>query len=168
MGSTGALIAGPGGGAKVAAAAVEADEACPMAHITALALRLIGGSKAGPHVQPGLAAARAACDARGSAWEQRHLEIVQAYASPDDDGVGDLYTALVADYPFDILALSLAFIHNSPARRAALAGIGFNFVRRGLVIVSCGENWLLFCSAGVSYNFVRRGLVIQFYGGHSL
>ena len=107
-------------GAKVAAAAVEADEACPMAHIAALALRLIGGSKAGPHVQPGLAAARAACDARGSAWERRHLEIVQAYASPDDDSVGDLYTALVADYPFDILALSLAFIHNSPARRAAL------------------------------------------------
>jgi hypothetical protein len=103
---------------KVAAAAVEADPACPMARITALALTLIGGSKAAPHVQPALGAARTCATCSG--WERRHLQAVTVYASADDSGVGDLYNAIVRDHPFDTLALSLAFIHNSPARRAAL------------------------------------------------
>jgi hypothetical protein len=46
--------------------------------------------------------------------------VVSEYASVDDDAVGDLYTGIVQDYPKDTLALSLAFIHNSPARRRAL------------------------------------------------
>ena len=130
-------------GAKVAAAAVEADPSCSMAHITALALRLIGASKAAPHVQPSLAAATAACAVASSVWERRHLHVLTVYASADDSTVGDLYNAIVEDYPFDTLALSLAFIRqhtsnpepdsqgcfserllgnadNSPARRAAL------------------------------------------------
>jgi tetratricopeptide (TPR) repeat protein len=104
--------------AKIAAAAVRADDSCPMAHVAALALRCIGGSKANVH--PALAAATAACAAGCSEWERRHLEVVTEYASADDGAVGDLYTAIVQDFPFDTLALSLAFIHNSPARRAAL------------------------------------------------
>lgn len=105
--------------AQVAAAAAHADSSCPMAYIAALALRCIGGSKT--IVQPALAEA-SACAAGGScsAWERRHLHAVSEYASADDNAVGNLYTAIVQDYPFDTLAISLAFIHNSPARRASL------------------------------------------------
>jgi len=104
--------------AKLAAAAVRADGSCTMAHIAALALRCVGGTKT--NIEPALAAA-ADCAATGcSVWEQRHLRVVSEYASIDDDAVGDLYTDIVQDYPNDTLALSLAFIHNTPARRGAL------------------------------------------------
>jgi hypothetical protein len=105
---------------KVAVAAVQADEGCAMAHLAGLALRLVGASKVTAHVQPALAAATAACGAGSSEWERRHLEVVVACASLDDDAVGDLYSAIVRDYPADTLALSMAFVHNSPARREAL------------------------------------------------
>ena len=89
-----------------------------MAHVAALALRCVGGSKA--NVEAALAAAVKCAASGSSAWERQHLHAVSEYASIDDDAVGDLYTSIVQNYPNDTLALSLAFIHNSPARRKAL------------------------------------------------
>jgi hypothetical protein len=106
---------------KVAAAAVDADPDCLFAHTTSLAVRLIGGGK-GAAAQALDRAVKCCATSRAchSQWERGHLAAVRTYASADDTEVGRMYGELVRAYPFDVLALRLAFMANSPARRRVL------------------------------------------------